>query len=117
MNPQDKDFYPDNYKECEICGICSFAHRHKAGTKPNEYEVIEEPTPPQELQEKEIRLELIEQACPGAKDYIEGLIKERDAKLIERMGKCLTESITVRDEVCMPWSKYSELLNIINYNK
>jgi hypothetical protein len=41
-NTQDKDFYPDNYKECEICGVCSFAHRHKAGTKPNEFEVIED---------------------------------------------------------------------------
>lgn len=39
---EDIEFYPGKVKECIICGISSFAHRHKKGTNPNDFEKIEE---------------------------------------------------------------------------
>ena len=43
---KDFTFYPSNYKECPICGICSFPHIHKANTNPKDFEKIDEPIQP-----------------------------------------------------------------------
>ena len=37
---KDADFYPAKNKECLYCGLSSFAHRHKSGTKPRDFERI-----------------------------------------------------------------------------
>ena len=39
---EDADFYPKYQEVCPICGITSFAHRHKAGSKPKDFERIPE---------------------------------------------------------------------------
>lgn len=46
MKPQNKEvdftFYPTkDFKECPVCGICSFPHIHRKGTLPKDFERIE----------------------------------------------------------------------------
>lgn len=37
LNFKQIHFKPDNYKECEYCGICSFEHIHPVATLPKDY--------------------------------------------------------------------------------
>lgn len=39
---EDADFYPKYQEVCQICGISSFAHRHKAGSLPKDFERLPE---------------------------------------------------------------------------
>ncbi len=39
---QEYIFYPAPEKECEVCGIVSFAHKHPPNTLPKDFEIIEE---------------------------------------------------------------------------
>jgi hypothetical protein len=39
---EDADFYPKYQEVCQICGITSFAHRHKAGSMPKDFEHLPE---------------------------------------------------------------------------
>lgn len=46
MKPLNKEvdftFYPTkDFKECPVCGICSFPHIHRKGTFPKDFERIE----------------------------------------------------------------------------
>lgn len=56
---EDADFYPKYQEVCQICGISSFAHRHKAGSLPKDFERLPEASKTKERasgEEKHIKL-------------------------------------------------------------
>lgn len=79
-----KDFtYRVNKIECTVCGICSFDHIHRAGTKPKDFEMI-----PEEIKCKKhgvVHKNGGYPSCPG--NRIKELDEDVNAKLISLSNK------------------------------
>lgn len=64
----DETFRPFKDAECRICGIKSFAHIHRAGSKPKDFEKIEENSMSNSTQNDLKRARLVPIEVFGAED-------------------------------------------------